>query len=197
MLGTAIVGGLGAFLASLCLTPLIRWSARQFGYVAHPRQDRWHHKPTALFGGVAIFLAFFLPFVALHEFDKSILFILAGAAIVFGLGLADDLFSVPPYTKLVVQIAAASLVTFGSLDLPPQALSLVVIPLAIFWLVGLTNAFNLLDNMDGLSAGTACIASLFLLVISVTTGNATVALCSAILFGATLGFLKCANSYAR
>ncbi|MEC4672072.1 MAG: hypothetical protein VST66_09335 [Nitrospirota bacterium] len=189
MLGTAIVGGLGAFLASLCLTPLIRWSARQFGYVAHPRQDRWHHKPTALFGGVAIFLAFFLPFVALHEFDKSILFILAGAAVVFGLGLADDLFSVPPYTKLVVQIAAASLVTFGSLNLPPQALSLVVIPLAIFWLVGLTNAFNLLDNMDGLSAGTACIASLFLFAISVTTGNVAVALCSAILFGATLGFL--------
>ena len=88
MLGTAIVGGLCALVGSLCLTPLIRWSARQLGYVAYPRQDRWHHKPTALFGGVAIFLAFFLPFVALHEFDKSILFILAGAAIIFGLGLA-------------------------------------------------------------------------------------------------------------
>ena len=187
MLETAIVGGICALLASVSLTLLIRWSARQFGYVAHPRQDRWHHKPTALLGGVAIFFAFLIPLVVLQEFDKSLLFILAGAAIVFGLGLADDLFSVPPYTKLVVQIAAASLVTFGSLNLPPQALSLVVIPLAIFWLVGLTNAFNLLDNMDGLSAGTACIASLFLFVISVTTGNATVALCSAILFGATLG----------
>ena len=112
-----------------------------------------------------------------------------GASIVFVLGVLDDLYRVQPYTKLVVQIAAASLATFGLLAVPFQGLTLIVIPLAIFWLVGLTNAFNLLDNMDGLSAGTACIAALFLFVISLTIENWTVALCAAILFGATLGFL--------
>ena len=189
MVVAAIIGGICAFLASLCLTPFIRWAAQQLGYVAYPRPDRWHHKPTALLGGVAIFCAFSIPFIALYEFDKSILFILAGASIVFGLGLADDLFSIPPHTKLVFQIVAASLVTFGALDLPSQPESLILIPLATFWLVGLTNAFNLLDNMDGLSSGTACIASLFLCVISIITDNMMVALCSAFLFGATLGFL--------
>ena len=189
MLEMAITGGLCALLLSLVLTPLVRRMARRYGYVAHPRVDRWHEAPTAMFGGVAIFVAFAIPFAVLHDHDRSFLFMMIGASIVFVLGILDDVYRVQPYTKLVVQIAAASLATFGLLAVPFQGLTLIVIPLAIFWLVGLTNAFNLLDNMDGLSAGTACIAALFLFVISLTIENWTVALCAAILFGATLGFL--------
>lgn len=182
-------GAFCALLISLTVTPFIRWLSRRIGYVAHPRQDRWHQKPTALLGGVGIFLAFVIPFAALHQYDHGVLFVMAGATIVFALGVLDDLYQIQPNTKLVVQIAAAGLTTFGSLAIPSQGLALIVIPLAILWLVALTNAFNLLDNMDGLSAGTACIASFFLFVISYTMDDSNVALYSAILFGATLGFL--------
>ena len=188
MLVTAIAGGLGAFALSLILTPFVRLLARRYGYVAHPRVDRWHQKPTTLLGGIAIFLAFVIPFLFLVEHDPSILFVMAGASVVFVLGVVDDLYRIQPYTKLVVQIAAASIATFGAF-IPSEGLPFLLIPLAIVGFVALTNAFNLLDNMDGLSAGTACIAAFFLFLISFTVGNWTVALCAAILFGATLGFL--------
>ncbi len=175
-------------LLSVALTPAIRLAALRYGFVAHPRKDRWHQMPTALFGGIGIYCAFVLPFVLLVGFDRSMLFLLAGATIVFALGIVDDCCRIQPYTKLVVQIGAASLTIFGAF-LPYPNMPLVLIPLSIFGLVALTNAFNLLDNMDGLSAGIACIASFFLFLISFTLQNWTIALCSAILFGATLGFL--------
>jgi UDP-GlcNAc:undecaprenyl-phosphate GlcNAc-1-phosphate transferase len=179
-----------ALILSVALTPAIRWAAVRYGYVALPRKDRWHHTPTALFGGIAIYLAFIIPFGILHDFDLSMLYLLAGATIVFALGAWDDHSRVQPYTKLVVQIGAASLATFGAfLPYPSIAFPLILIPLAICGLVTLTNAFNLLDNMDGLSAGIACITSFFLFIISFTLGNWSAALCAVILCGATLGFL--------
>ena len=177
-----------ALVLSLALTPAIRFAARRYGYVAQPRVDRWHQQPTALLGGVAIFIAFAVPFVLLHAYDRSILFLMAGGTIVFGLGVVDDLYRIQPYAKLVIQIGAASLATVGSF-IPSSDMSLALIPLAIFGLVALTNAFNLLDNMDGLSAGIACIAAFFLFIISFTMQQWMVALCATILFGATLGFL--------
>jgi UDP-GlcNAc:undecaprenyl-phosphate GlcNAc-1-phosphate transferase len=177
-----------ALLLSLTLTPLLRMAAHRYGFVVQPRVDRWHQKPTALFGGVGIFLAFAIPFAVLNEHDRSLLFLMAGATIVFGLGIVDDLYPVQPYVKLLVQIVAAGLATYGAF-VPAHGMTLFLIPLAIFGLVALTNAFNLLDNMDGLSAGIACITSFFLFLVSYTMQSWMVALCAAILFGATLGFL--------
>ena len=188
MLETVLAGGICALLLSLTLTPLIRMAAHRYGFVVQPRVDRWHQKPTALFGGVAIFLAFAIPFAVLNEHDGSLLFLMAGATIIFGLGIVDDLRPVQPYVKLVVQIMAAGLATFGAFA-SVHGMGLLLIPLAIFGLVVLTNAFNLLDNMDGLSAGIACIASFFLFLVSYIMQSWMVALCAVILFGATLGFL--------
>jgi len=188
MVETVLAGGICALLLSLTLTPLLRMAAHRYGFVAQPRVDRWHQKPTALFGGVGIFLAFAIPFAVLHEHDRSLLFLMGGATIVFGLGIADDLYPVQPYVKLLVQIVAAGLATYGAF-VPAHGMPLLLIPLAIFGLVALTNAFNLLDNMDGLSAGIACITSFFLFLISYTMQSWMVALCAAIMFGATLGFL--------
>lgn len=188
LLTTAVAGGIFAFVLALALTPLVRHLARKYGYVAQPRVDRWHRQPTALFGGVAIFLAFVTPFSLLHGYDQGTAFLILAATVIFGLGIVDDLHRVQPYTKLVVQIGAASLATFGSF-MPSADMPLIVIPLAIFGLVALTNAFNLLDNMDGLSAGTACIAAFFLFVISSATEHWMVAVGAAIIFGSTLGFL--------
>lgn len=189
MWNTIATGASCSLLLALTLTPVVRWASKRLGYVAYPRQDRWHQKPTSLFGGVGIFVAFLVPFAMLYGYDRSLLFLMVGATVVFGLGVIDDLYRVQPYTKLVVQIVAAGIATFGSFVASSQGLSLAVIALTIFWLVALTNAFNLLDNMDGLSAGTACIASLFLLLIAFSIGNYSVAFLAAILCGATLGFL--------
>ncbi len=188
MFEVVAAGGLWAFLLSVALTPMIRWGARRYGFLAQPQGDRWHQRPTALLGGVGIFIACAIPFAILHDYNRSVLFLMAGATIIFGLGIFDDLHRVQPYTKLLIQIAAAGIATFGAF-VPSHELALPLIPLAIFGLVALTNAFNLLDNMDGLSAGIACIASFFLVLISLTLQNGAVALCGAILCGATLGFL--------
>jgi UDP-GlcNAc:undecaprenyl-phosphate GlcNAc-1-phosphate transferase len=189
ILEKAILGGVSALALSLVFTPVVRLVARHYGFVAHPRGDRWHQHPTALFGGVGIFLSFIIPFSVLYDrHDLSILFLMAGSIIIVGLGIVDDLYRVQPYTKLLVQIGAAAVATFGAF-VPAEGLAQILIPLAIFGLVVMTNAFNLLDNMDGLSAGIACIASFFLFLIAVTTQSWTVALCAALLVGATLGFL--------
>jgi len=188
MLEIVLAGAMCALLLSLTLTPLARMAAHRYGFLAQPRVDRWHQQPTALFGGVGIFLAFAIPFAVLNEHDWSLLFLMAGATTVFGLGVADDLYPIQPYVKLLVQIVAAGLATYGAF-VPAHGMALPLIPLAIFGLVALTNAFNLLDNMDGLAAGIACITSFFLFLVSFTMQSWMVALCAAILFGATLGFL--------
>lgn len=188
MTWTAAMGFVWALIMSLALTPVVAAMSRRYGFVAHPRKDRWHQTPTALFGGIAIYFAFIVPYALLHGFDRSMVYLLAGATIVFALGIVDDQYRVQPYTKLLVQIGAASLATFGTF-LPYPSILLVLIPLSIFGFVGLTNAFNLLDNMDGLSAGIACITSFFLFIIAVMLQNWSVAICAAILCGATLGFL--------
>lgn len=188
MLESALTGAGAAFVLSMLLTPLIRYTAQRYGFVAHPSGERWHQKPTALFGGVGIFLSFILPVVVLDSLDRSMMFILAGATIIFLLGVVDDLFRLTPYTKLVAQIAAAGVTTFGAF-VPSHGMPLILIPLAIVGLVAMTNAFNLLDNMDGLSAGIASIVAFFLFVISWTTESWPVGLLTAALFGATLGFL--------
>ncbi len=185
---TALHAGLLALVIAVAMTPLVRACARRLGYVAQPRVDRWHQQPTALFGGVAIFGAFLIPFSIFHQPGGGLGYVLVGATVVFLLGIADDLLRLQPYSKLVAQIGAASVTTFGTF-IPSHDVPLFMIPLSIFGLVALTNAFNLLDNMDGLSAGTACIASFFLMVISAVLGHWPVAICGAILIGATLGFL--------
>ncbi len=174
---------------TLALVPLCRSLALRFGYVAPAREDRWHRRPTALFGGVAIMLAV----LGLYPFfgDVSDLpFLTAGAAVVFALGFVDDLVSLRPYTKLVVEIAVASALVGYGYRLEWTSWATVDIMLSMVWIVGLTNAFNLLDNMDGLSAGIALVAGLTLLGAFVVDGSwVPRALYLALLIGALAGFL--------
>src|SRR5262249_28477852 len=143
--------------ASLVLTPACRAFAIRRGFVAAPRADRWHARPTALLGGVAIATAVFVVYGLLVGARVAPMLSI-GATAIFAVGLADDLFGLKPYTRLVAEIAIASAYVFfgyrlGWLD----SLTLDAV-LTIFWIVGLTNAFNLLDNMDGLSGGIAVVA---------------------------------------
>jgi UDP-GlcNAc:undecaprenyl-phosphate GlcNAc-1-phosphate transferase len=179
-----------AFGASAALVPACKWAAHRFGYVARPRDDRWHKKPTALFGGVAIGLTLFAG-MGLSGEIPAIAVVLAGAAIIFVVGLVDDVTSLKPSTKLIVQFALASLLLFFGYRLNWLDSITLDSLLTLFWVVGITNAFNLLDNMDGLCAGIALIVGTALLVEMASRGDAASAQAAylAILVGATGGFL--------
>lgn len=184
--GGALPAFAGALVAATALTPLARGFARRRGLVAQPKDDRWHRAPTALLGGPALVLASGASFLVLRrESDPSLLVSwLLGAVLISVVGLVDDLRELRPATKLVAQAAAALLPIQAGLAVPglPPALSL---PIALVWIVGITNAFNLLDNMDGLAGGVAAIAGAFLVAHGV--GGHDVA--AAAVCGASLGFL--------
>jgi UDP-GlcNAc:undecaprenyl-phosphate GlcNAc-1-phosphate transferase len=178
-----------AFVLALVLTPLVRASARRFGIVAKPKTDRWHKKPTAMLGGVAIWLSviisvqFFIP----HTVYTWVL--LRASTFLFLVGLVDDILHIKPYQKLIGQILGSAYVIYYGLTLPWTSSMVVNMALAIFWLIGITNAINLLDNMDGLASGIAIIAAGFLALSFVNTNQHVEALMMVAFAGALLGFL--------
>jgi len=185
-----------SFIASLALMPAIRWFCFRTGKVAKPRVDRWHRKPTPTLGGVGIFLAFTITLLVslLTGQGKSLLVdrwsILVGILIMFSIGLYDDFHRISPPVKIIFQILAATLVIFfGGYTINFFRWPVANIILTFFWLVGITNAINLLDNMDGLAGGVAFIASGFLSVFFYRAGLTDLLVISLALAGSILGFL--------
>jgi UDP-GlcNAc:undecaprenyl-phosphate GlcNAc-1-phosphate transferase len=177
------------FLTAALLTPVVARLARARGVVAAPRRDRWHKAPTPLLGGVAIYFASMLVVLTFANVDARLAVVLFGATLLFITGLVDDLVHLRPQTKLLIQIGAAGALVMGGVRVETPSLSFVSAPLTILWVVGLTNAFNLLDNMDGLAAGIAAIASFVLFIFSFGLGNDTTALLSLSVMAGALGFL--------
>jgi UDP-GlcNAc:undecaprenyl-phosphate/decaprenyl-phosphate GlcNAc-1-phosphate transferase len=187
-------------ILALMLTPLVRTVARRYGMVARPKTDRWHKKPTAMLGGVAIWLAVVVSYFLFirpttpqgwgGHFPGSFLDVVIGAStFLFLVGLADDFLHTKPYQKLIGQVMGSAFVIYYGLTLPWSSYSALNVALTIFWLIGITNAVNLLDNMDGLAAGIAIIASGFLALSFLATGQMTEALMLLTFAGALLGFL--------
>jgi len=177
------------FVLSIALTPLGRAVAFRLGCVAKPSDDRWHKKPTALLGGVAIGLSVLIGWISSGAPSETLLLLVCG----FGLlcvGLIDDVVSLKPSTKLVFQIVASSIFVFSGYQLRWVESQTLDSLLTILWIVGVTNAFNLLDNMDGLCAGIASIAVTALLM---GAGPAVepmpTTVYASLLLGSMLGFL--------
>lgn len=187
-----VLAALGiTFALSLVMTPVVRAVARKTGFVAKPRADRWHSKPTALMGGVGIYLSFIVCFVVLYSrgiIPRGALLVI-GASSMAVLGFVDDIVQLRPYAKLVAQIVAAIVLTaFGaSLQWTPWAP--INQAITVVWLVGVTNAMNLLDNIDGLSSGIGVIAALFMAYFFYASGHVGDAVMLATFAGALLGFL--------
>ncbi len=214
-----IAAGMIAFLLSLGLTPLARSLARRCGYVDHPGERKIHVRLMPYGGGCAICLtvlglvlgivellprlpAGFLPAslssflqpyqggLALKRAQAALAALTGGGALMFLLGLIDDLYGLSPRFKLLVQFLAA-----GLLVVCDQRLTVFIdyywvsVGLTLFWVVLVTNAFNLLDNMDGLSAGVAALAGSLLLVVAMQNGQVFVAAYLAVLVGALAGFM--------
>lgn len=174
---------------SLTFTFLVRSGANRLGIVAAPRKDRWHSKPTALMGGIAIYAAFIIGCLIFAPDLSRAYPILLAATLLFITGIIDDLAQLKPYIKLAMQVVAASITVFGGLHLPWTSFAPINDFITILWLVGITNAVNLLDNMDGLSGGVSLIACVFLAVSFLINGQTEEAALPLILAGAVAGFL--------
>jgi UDP-GlcNAc:undecaprenyl-phosphate GlcNAc-1-phosphate transferase len=152
-----------ALALSLVFVPIARSIARRVGFVAKPRPDRWHQKPVAMFGGAAIAASLFVA-VLVFRIQKDVVVLAATAAGMCLVGLVDDVISLKPSTKLIAQIAGASVLLFFDYRLNWLHSYTLDLLLTLAWVVGMTNAFNLLDNMDGLCGGIAVIVGGSLLI---------------------------------
>lgn len=178
-----------AFVLAVVATPLVRAFARRVGAVAAPKSDRWHKAPTAMMGGVAIYLATIGALLLLMPQTRQSWVVIGASSALFAVGLIDDFLHLKPYQKLIGQLLGASAVVYFGLVLPWTGSFVLNMIITFFWLVGVTNAVNMLDNMDGLSAGVAAIASLSLAVNFFLNGQITEALMLSAFFGALVGFL--------
>jgi UDP-GlcNAc:undecaprenyl-phosphate GlcNAc-1-phosphate transferase len=176
-------------ILALALTPIVRAFARSVGVIAKPKSDRWHKKPTAMLGGLAIWLSVAIGYFVFAPSSTYGWVILSASTFLFLVGLVDDLLNTKPYQKLIGQVMGSAFVIYYGLSLPWTRWSSINVVLTIFWLIGVTNAVNLLDNMDGLAPGIAAIASSFLAISFISTGHTTEALMLMIFAGALLGFL--------
>jgi UDP-GlcNAc:undecaprenyl-phosphate GlcNAc-1-phosphate transferase len=205
-------GGFAAALAlALLLTPLVKKFAVRVGAVDVPNHRKVHTTIMPRLGGLAIYASFtailllILPFISesmLSVHDRHLIYaLLTGGTLIVLLGALDDRFDLPARLKFVVQIAAACIVVFGfhiRIDLvnipfgsPMQEIGdWISIPLTIFWIVGVTNAINLIDGLDGLAAGVSGIAIAAILVMGAIMGSESVVLLCTVLLGSVIGFLR-------
>ena len=200
-----------ALLSAFILTRYVRDIATAHGWVAAPTQERHlHSSPLPRLGGVAIFLSFslcigFAALWALHNPRLHAVFslktlgtILGPASIIFLLGVYDDLRGAGPYLKFSVQGIAATMLYFGGLKIVniPVLLgdhrlpSLVGWAFTVVWVLAITNAFNLIDGLDGLAAGSALFSTLVAFVVALLYGQSLVTVMTIALAGAILGFLR-------
>src|SRR5437879_6582754 len=145
--------GLIALGSSLVLVPVIRALAHRYGWISQPRKDRWNGKAVALCGGIGIFSAFVMGVTWYLPKDFQILSMLLSGVCVFGLGLTDDFLHIKPSSKLIGQIMCAALAIYTGNLVHFFHNELLNILCSFFWIVAITNALNLLDNMDGLATG--------------------------------------------
>lgn len=178
-----------SFALAAALTYAVRAAAHRFGFVAKPKADRWHKRPTAMFGGTAIFAATVSIYLAFVPKSAESLVVVAGSSFLFLIGLIDDILHIKPYQKLIGQFIGVGAVIGYGLVLPWTPYEVLNIVITGFWLIGITNAINLLDNMDGLSAGIAAIAAFSLAVGFGANGQPGELLFLSAFIGTLIGFL--------
>ncbi|HVC80659.1 MAG TPA: MraY family glycosyltransferase [Chloroflexota bacterium] len=200
-----------SLMAALAATPLARRAAISLDIVDHPGGRKAHHAPIPYLGGVAIYLAFIAILAAgwaaqghasgMAKATGQLVALVGGASLMALLGLLDDWYDLPALVKLGGQLLGAAILVRAGITIHfnhPQ-FSMLETPITIVWVVGITNALNLMDNMDGLAVGTAGIAACFFLLHAILAlpAQSLVATLSAALAGACFGFLYYNWSPAR
>lgn len=184
-----------SFTVSFCLTPLFRYLAIKWGLLDNPDARKIHKKATPLLGGAAVFVAFGIGILINGVYSTELFAILAASSIVFITGLIDDFKEIPASIKLFVQVVSTLLVvSFGIvLRVFPAGLGpfaqVFNIVLTFLWVVGITNAMNFFDGMDGLATGLGAILSFFLGVVAFQTDQPFLGWIAVAMMGSCLGFL--------
>ncbi len=196
-----LIAFVSALAISFTATPLIKLLAIRIGAIDFPGDDRRvHDEPIPRLGGLAIYIGFMAAALTLVPFSTKASGILAGGTLIVILGVVDDMRPLSSRFKLIVQIIAALILVscgvrvewvtnpFNTIQ-GMTYLSYFSYPITVFWVVGVTNTLNLIDGLDGLAAGIASIAAFTLLAVSLMSGYTAVAIYTAALAGACIGFL--------
>ena len=203
VIGTIIAAFAIAAVLSYFFTPPVKNFAHKVGAIDVPKDARrMHKKPIPRLGGLAIYGGFLCSILIFGQLDETMLCVLLGAAIIVALGIFDDVLALGAKLKFVVQIVAAAIpVCIGDLqiglftnrnplsDTPFVHLGILAVPATIIWIVGITNAVNLIDGLDGLAVGVSSIAAITMLAVALLTGNMPIAITMAALAGACIGFM--------
>ncbi|WP_223592280.1 glycosyltransferase family 4 protein [Neobacillus bataviensis] len=186
------------FFSSILLTPLVKKLAFKIGATDKPNQRKVHQKIMPRLGGLAIYLSFIIGLLVMRPGGQYALPIIIGSIIIVITGILDDMLELSAKIKFVAQIAAAAIVVIWGgvhvqfINLPfggQIEFGYFSIPLTIIWIVGITNAINLIDGLDGLAAGVSSIALITISGMAIIMGDGYVTAVASIVLASTLGFL--------
>ncbi len=183
-----------SFLTAYFLTPFCRLLALKLNILDRPDWRKIHIQPTPLFGGLGIYVAFSASLLLNGIFLPGMKILLLGATLIFIMGIWDDIRPLPALLKFIFQISVATLVTvWGDVELTffynQSWAPAFNIPVTVLWIVGLTNAMNFFDGIDGLASGMSAVSSLFLGLIAFKTNQPALGWFAIALLGACMGFL--------
>jgi UDP-GlcNAc:undecaprenyl-phosphate GlcNAc-1-phosphate transferase len=177
---------------SLYITPIVRKGALLYDIVDRPDGKLKNHKdPVAYLGGIAVYLAVLLTLALTFDLSREILGILLSGTIIVILGIIDDFKVLPPKIKFIGQAIAAFVLIKSGIYIKLVFLPLWInIILSFLWLMVITNAFNIIDVMDGLATGIGCLVSIILFIVAIMNQHILIAILTIALAGALLGFLR-------
>lgn len=187
-------------MISLFLTPLFMNISFKFEFLDIPRETRKVHRtPMPFLGGIIIYISFLITLTLQNSFiDNNHFRIIVSSTIILIGGIIDDIYPIKPKEKLIIQIIAISILIFNDIYIKDitfipggntYSLDFLGIPLMFIWVIVLTNAFNLIDGLDGLAAGISLIVFVTIFIISVISGNLSSAIISSVLCGTLIGIL--------
>ena len=194
-----------AFLIAFAATPAVMSLAHKINAIDVPRDKRRvHKKPIPLIGGLAIFYGFIISVLCFAELDRETAGILIGSVIIVTVGMIDDAIDMKAIVKLLCQIIAAVIVVYSGVRIeqfanpfarwfggPPYIYMnyWISVAVTVIWIVGICNAVNLIDGLDGLAVGVSSIAAICMLILTLLSQNVNVAIITAAVAGACFGFL--------
>ncbi len=190
-----------AFGVSLAATPFVRILAHKIGAIDVPDARRVHDHPIPRMGGLAIFYGFLISLLCFARVDMQLKGIIIGALVIVAVGIVDDVKQLGAKIKFAAQLVVALVVVAHGvvieyISVPSfvnetgiLSLGYFAVPITLLWIVGVTNAVNLIDGLDGLAVGVSSIATFSLFFIAILAGEMQVALITAALAGGCLGFL--------
>ena len=179
-----------SLVSSVVLAPLANRVALWVGLVDIPGSapHKVHRAPTPLAGGAVLVVAILAAYPLLRpDSDSEVVVILVGAVLMATWGMVDDRFGLAPYMKIGGQVLVAGILIWGGIQVHVTRVGWVDLALSLFWIVGIVNAFNLVDSMDGLALGLASVSAAFFMLVTIDAGQPVLSALSAGLFGACLG----------